>query len=730
MWTSLRVKLSSRTHPRASRLCASACFIALAMLVLPYRPTIAEPFVYVGQRNNQINVIDAATNQQIDTIILEPFGTIPKDLVITPNGKQIYVADSTRDRIVIVDTETNQQTGSIDLGGTSVRKLALAPNGGRVYVTTALDNEVVVIDIIAEEIIDRINVNAFSQQIAVSPDGQRGYVTTEDGEDGEDGNVVVLDLRINAVIESVGVGDGPEALAVTPNGKHIYVVNTDSDSVSVIDTTLNQVVQTIAVGNEPDGIAIAPDGSHVYVASFVSASQGRIDIIDTKTNQVSGNIFLEERNDPGEIAISPDGSRLYVTFPSDHVVSVIATATNQAVETINIGTPTSVVVITPEAGSGYRTYVVRDNRGPVIDVIDSASRRLVNSITVDNSNLFSPRLAITPDGNRLYTGGKGAGDRIWVVDVISNVGVPIALFSFGDIMDVAVTPDGSEVYVIHQFGAISVIDTATNTIVYDINTSTECGVVNTRSITFTPDGQRAYVGTVDDLVCVIDTSTRSGVDTIIVDGQFVAVSPDGKRVYASDGSREIDNEISVIDTSTNTIVDTIPTFSVAAPGLVTFSPNGTRGYAPIGLSGISVIDTVLNEVIINVGDPRQRPDALSVTPDGILLFTSHEPPGDSLSSVSVFDLSVLVDFIPDSAGPRDSTFGIVTSPLPIFGLEVGNINRDDRIDRQDLDLLLADLNKTAGESACGLRCDLDGDGRITVVDARLVVLRCSSPRCR
>lgn len=59
----------------------------------------------------------------------------------------------------------------------------------------------------------------------------------------------------------------------------------------------------------------------------------------------------------------------------------------------------------------------------------------------------------------------------------------------------------------------------------------------------------------------------------------------------------------------------------------------------------------------------------------------------------------------------------------------GDLDGDSDVDRNDLNILLADRNKSVGDSACGTACDLDGDGTITALDARKLVLLCTRPRC-
>jgi YVTN family beta-propeller protein len=87
-------------------------------------------------------------------------------------------------------------------------------------------------------------------------------------------------------------------------------------------------------------------------------------------------------------------------------------------------------------------------------------------------NFFPDSVAVTPDGSRVYVTNQG-DSTVQVIDTATNflirnqIGVGALRIGVGSgPRGVAVTPDGSKVYVANQTdGTVSVIDTATNAVV-------------------------------------------------------------------------------------------------------------------------------------------------------------------------------------------------------------------------------------------------------------------------
>jgi YVTN family beta-propeller protein len=243
--------------------------------------------------NDTVAVIDAAklnvNNYTNPAETLIHVGFDPQGLAVTPDGSQVWVAD------------TGPQTGQPSLSGISV-------------ISTATD-----------KVTSRMSLPTDPREIAFSPSGATAYVTTGAG-------LLVINTatqKVDAFVPGLG---NPEDVAVSPDGKTVYVTNTVQGLVDVISAATNRVTSTIQVGQLPWQLVISSNGSTIYVADGDSDA---VSVISTKSDKVTGTI--SDAGDPVSVGLTPNGSELWVGGLTSGIVTVFDTSNDSLVGSFNVG---------------------------------------------------------------------------------------------------------------------------------------------------------------------------------------------------------------------------------------------------------------------------------------------------------------------------------------------------------------------------------------------------------
>ena len=165
---------------------------------------------------------------------------------------------------------------------------------------------------------------------------------------------------------------------------------------------------------------------------------------------------------------------------------------------------------------------------------------------------------------------------------------------------VVATPNGRQLYVTNgAAGTITVVDMAVNKVTATI----QVPAGPPQYLAFSPDGKRIYVSVFNEArtvtaLCVVDATRNAVIKTIpMASRPFVpAVTPDGSRVYVPNHDT---GNIAVIDTRTD---DKITDIAVPKnPHWVSFTPDGKRAYVADHESNlVSVVDTATNAVVATV----------------------------------------------------------------------------------------------------------------------------------
>ena len=282
----------------------------------------------------------------------------------------------------------------------------------------------------------------------------------------------VVNTQTNSVVGSIQVGLYPFGVAVSPIGNRVYITSTlcvtgCNGIVSIIDTTNNTVIATASVPDAPTGLAVTPDGSAIYVADVeFTGTAGVVSVINTATNTVIATVPVGVN--PWGVVVTPDGTKAYITNGGETSVSVINTQSNTVSATIQVGSQPTGIAMSPDGSVVYTVLGFSSN----ILIIDTATDAIVGTISYDSPSLYHAGIAIKPDGGRLYVSSPGNpdGDSVSVINPTTRETVAVIPFAANSHpYGLAVTPDGSKVFVANSgSNNVSVIATANNTVIETI----------------------------------------------------------------------------------------------------------------------------------------------------------------------------------------------------------------------------------------------------------------------
>lgn len=260
------------------------------------------------------------------------------DLVLSKDGKRLFVVDQTNFRMVILDTENKRILHNVPVGRYPFG-ITLSPDEKKVYVAN--------VGMYTYSYIRGININDLKNTGLLFP--AFGYGTKEaeqgirndtidipglgDPNAPEAFSVFTIDLQnpehpyvsaktktghlVGSMVEGIPAvgGSSPNSLAATKD--YVFVSNGNNDDISVIDIHLDSVIHTIRImpdkriqsfrGIIPFGLAVSPDGKRLYVAeSGINA----IGVIDIPSFKVAGHIPAGWF--PSKVRVTPDGKNLVV----------------------------------------------------------------------------------------------------------------------------------------------------------------------------------------------------------------------------------------------------------------------------------------------------------------------------------------------------------------------------------------------------------------------------------
>ena len=146
----------------------------------------------------------AATDWRVTVV---PVGMGAEGFDLSPNGRELWVANAQGGSVSIVDVE-KKTAETLSVRFRSANRLKFTPDGNYALISDLGGTEVIVMDAATRQEIKRIDVGGGAAGIQMSPDGSRAFAAV-----GSQNGVAIIDLKTLQMTGRIATGPGPDGLA-------------------------------------------------------------------------------------------------------------------------------------------------------------------------------------------------------------------------------------------------------------------------------------------------------------------------------------------------------------------------------------------------------------------------------------------------------------------------------------------------------------------------------------
>lgn len=167
---------------------------------------------------HDVTIIDTATDTVLGSVAV---GRHPRGIAIAPGSQYAFVAVMGGAHIDLVDLISREVVHTIwDAAGRTPRHLLLSPDGRTLYVSNHTQNSIRKIDIATESVTGVAYTGTQTRSMVLTPDGDSLFVTNY-----ADGTVSKVRTADMAILQTVYSGTRPVGITYDPPSRQVWVSN-------------------------------------------------------------------------------------------------------------------------------------------------------------------------------------------------------------------------------------------------------------------------------------------------------------------------------------------------------------------------------------------------------------------------------------------------------------------------------------------------------------------------
>jgi DNA-binding beta-propeller fold protein YncE len=257
-----------------------AIFAALALALSAGSAARADQVIVLNSEEASYSVLSRSMRSELARL---PLGREPHHLVPTPDGKEVLVASTVTNELVVLDSRTGERKRVVrDV--IDPYQLGFSPDG-KWFVTAAyrLDH----VDIYRHydgvfKLAGRIFIDGMPSHLGFDTESKMVFVSLQ-----QSARVVAFDLQTQLVKWNVEVGKAPAGVVMLPDNKRLLVALTGEDSVVTLDPANGTITGRLQTGKGAHNFWPKGDGRHWFLSNRI---EGTISLIDTQDMKVVASL--------------------------------------------------------------------------------------------------------------------------------------------------------------------------------------------------------------------------------------------------------------------------------------------------------------------------------------------------------------------------------------------------------------------------------------------------------
>lgn len=644
--------------------------------------------VYVsdgGVAQNKVHILAIDFGIAVQGSITTPAG--PDGIVISPDGLKAYIAISENDAVAIADLNTRSIVTSVAVVQ-GPEWLALSPDGNYLYAqSNFFTGDISVVNTVTRQPAGELNF--------ISNGGSGNFIS---GGTGCSGTSTTFTITVNPKLPEI-IASKPAGAIVAcegeasadPHVSGITISGINMKSGITVTAPANFQVSLTSSSGFGSSLVIPTSASivaetTVYVRSSASAPAGELagSIALTATDAITRNVNIRARVS-AEPTVDPVPDQEFISgletnsiffggnaseyswTNSDPTIGLPAIGKGPIFSFLaaeGIETPiTATITVTPKSSSlAYIPF--NDDFNPQLAVMDIAGREIIWTYGMPG---ITNALAFSPDNKFVYAASV---NQVNIVNTQTRRNeASIEIDGRGEAM--AITPDGSKLFVATHRDKIVVINTATRSII----TTLDALSVPSRML-LSKNGQSLFVSYTDSNIHIFNTSTyaQTGSINFSIPVSSMIFNADQSLLYAAHPSH-----ISVVNTATGQIIDTI---AVTGAQRMAITPDDRYIFVTRPSSNMIAVADAFTNTFVKYIETGIFPNGVGISGDGLLAYVFNFN-SSSLSIINIATLTVLqtlslpqrpyatLDFMVSGAGcsgPSTSFTITILPPPPAIGV--------------------------------------------------------------